>query len=478
MSFEDAGNRHIPEARELGRRSVLKLAAGAAAVGTVGVGTSAHAYAADAGYNVIVIGAGFAGVAAARELRSYGLSPLILEARNRIGGRTWTDTMAGKRIELGGSWFSQHQSLVMKELQRYGLNLVPEGVAPQRAIFPAAGGGFRDLDALEGFAENEALMVRLFEGTRDYYPRPLTPLYASDAIREADRKSLLDRLNELDLTQQERLLLSSLTAGYSGGKSADGGLTALGAWWALPGHDPAGWYSLIGQVNESGGTGGLIQRMLADARAEVLYNSPVASVYDSGSKVTVTTRDGRSYTAPTAVVAVPANVWKDIRFSPGLPPLHQEVAAQGSGVYKVTKFWIRVSGVPKYVSAAGQEGHPISALFTYYDLGGGQQMLIGFAEDPALNVANIAQLQPVVRQMLPNAVIHEVRAANWGTDQFARGGWALRRPGQLTRHLPGIQNTVGRLSFANDGIASGWVGFIDGAIETGVRAAQQAAGRA
>ncbi|MDQ0932819.1 flavin monoamine oxidase family protein [Streptomyces turgidiscabies] len=477
MSFEDAGRGHI-RARGLERRSVLKLAAGAAAVGAVGVGTSAPAHADVAPYNVIVIGAGFAGVAAARELRSYGMSPLILEARNRIGGRTWTDTMAGKRIELGGSWFSQHQSLVMKELRRYGLSLTPEGVAPQRTIFPAVGGGFRDLDALQGFAENEALMVRLFDGSRDYYPQPLSPLAGGAALRAADKKSLLDRLNELNLTRQERLLISSLTAGYSGGKSADGGLTALAAWWALPGHDVAGWNSLIGQVNDSGGTLGLLQRMLADAKAQLLYNSPVATVSDSGSSVTVTTRDGRSFTAPTAVVAVPANVWKDIRFSPGLPPVHQEVATQGSGVYKVTKFWIRVSGVPKYIQAAGQEGHPISALFSYYDLGGGQQMLIGFAEDPALNASDIAQLQPVVRQMLPNAVIHEVRASNWGTDQFARGGWALRRPGQLTRHLPDIQNTVGRLSFANDGIASGWVGFIDGAIETGVRAAQQASGRA
>ncbi len=103
MSTEETGTTdravHRRSDRGMRRRSVLKVAAGAAAIGGLGSATSVvHADSPDArlvkpgSYDVIVIGAGYAGVTAARELRARGLRPLILEARNRIGGRAFTST--------------------------------------------------------------------------------------------------------------------------------------------------------------------------------------------------------------------------------------------------------------------------------------------------------------------------------------------------------------------------------------------------
>ncbi|MFH9061783.1 flavin monoamine oxidase family protein [Streptomyces coeruleorubidus] len=461
------------------RRSVLKLAVGAAAAGGLGAaGTTAHASgpdrsAAEAGtYDVIVVGAGFAGVTAARELRARGLRPLIVEARSRIGGRAWTDTFSGKRIELGANWFSQHQALVAAELQRYGINLVHEGVGPERAVFPTADGGFENLDAFEAYTHNDSLIERLFEGSREYLPRPLEPLYAYDRISAVDGKSLRDRLGELRLSARDERWLSSTTAAYSGGDSAVGGLTALAQWWALPGHTVDGWYSLMGQIAETG-MRGLLERMLADAQAQLVLESPVTTVIDDGRGVTVVTRGGRRFTAASAVVAVPANVWKDITFQPGLPPVHAELARQGSGIPHSKKFWARVRGDIGLVAANGAEGFPVSSLFSYHQLAGGEQLMIGFCQDTSFDVTNLARLNSTVRQMLPKAEILAVRSQDWGKDPYARGGWALRRPGQLLRHLPAVQRPHGRIAFANDGIASGWNGFIDGAIETGKRAAEQ-----
>ncbi|KAB2587832.1 flavin monoamine oxidase family protein [Streptomyces arboris] len=487
MSTEETGTTdravHRRSDRGMRRRSVLKVAAGAAAIGGLGSATSVvHADSPDArlvkpgSYDVIVIGAGYAGVTAARELRARGLRPLILEARNRIGGRAFTSTFWGKRIELGANWFSQDQTLVMRELQRYGVSLVPEGLMPQRAVYPNGTGGFENLDAIEAFTHNDSLLTRLFDGTRTYYPRPLEPLYADAQIRAVDGKSLRDRINELNLSARDERWVSSTTSGYSGGNSADGGLTALGAWWALAGHTPEGWHSLIGQVATSG-TNDLLKKILADAQAQIVYDSPATSIADDGRTVTVTVRGGITYSARAAVVAVPANVWKDISFRPGLPQMHAEVAKQGSGVPVCRKFFAKVRGDFGHVSANGPEGFPISALFSYHELPNNEQMMIGFSSDATLDLTNKAKVTETVQLMLPQAEIRDIKAHDWGKDPYARGGWALRRPGQLTRHMPAVQQPHGRIAFANDGIASGWVGFIDGAIETGIRAATQTVSR-
>src|SRR5215467_6311903 len=75
-------------------------------------------------YDVVVIGGGFAGVAAARELRHRGRRVLILEARDRLGGRTWVSEFSGLPVEMGGTWVHWMQPYVWAEIGRYGLQIV------------------------------------------------------------------------------------------------------------------------------------------------------------------------------------------------------------------------------------------------------------------------------------------------------------------------------------------------------------------
>src|SRR4051794_19731518 len=79
--------------------------------------------------DVVVIGGGLAGLTAARELQSAGLRTVVVEARDRLGGRTWTEQYESKSVELGGAWVHWHQPHVWAELNRYGLTLVESGVA-------------------------------------------------------------------------------------------------------------------------------------------------------------------------------------------------------------------------------------------------------------------------------------------------------------------------------------------------------------
>jgi monoamine oxidase len=109
------------------------------------------------------------------------------------------------------------------------------------------------------------------------------------------------------------------------------------------------------------------------------------------------------------------------------------------------------------------------------ELPGGGRLMIGFAGS-SLNVTDKAAAQAAVRTYIPGATIVSYRAQQWGADSNARRGWGLRRPTQLLRRLPALQQPYGRVVFAGADITSGRSGaFIEGAVETGLRAARQVA---
>ncbi|MBV8144232.1 MAG: FAD-dependent oxidoreductase, partial [Gammaproteobacteria bacterium] len=123
----------------LTRREFIAVTAGAAAgslplaASTAGAGAEESAVRGQ--YDVIVIGGGFCGITAARECRRAGLRALVLEARNRLGGRTFTADFGGQTVDLGGSWVHWSQPHVWTEVRRSGLPLAESlGAAADRLI--------------------------------------------------------------------------------------------------------------------------------------------------------------------------------------------------------------------------------------------------------------------------------------------------------------------------------------------------------
>ena len=122
------------DVNNLNRRKFLKSAAtiGATTVVAAGTALSTTANAHDAkpsssnsefDYDVVVIGGGYAGVTAARDAKKNGQSVLVLEARNRLGGRTFASELDGDPVELGGLWVHNTQPFVWAEIERYGMKI-------------------------------------------------------------------------------------------------------------------------------------------------------------------------------------------------------------------------------------------------------------------------------------------------------------------------------------------------------------------
>ena len=183
--------------------------------------------------DVIVVGGGFAGVTAAREASLRGASVLLLEARERLGGRTWSAAWEGHAIEYGGAWVHWHQPHTFSELTRAGLT------SPSRAR-PSAPAG---TSATSGARERSTSATRssrgwdqFVDGVREALPQPHAPLYALPELARFDRLSIADRIDQLELSDEERDVLVAELESLAHAPIEDAGAVSALRWHALSGY--------------------------------------------------------------------------------------------------------------------------------------------------------------------------------------------------------------------------------------------------
>jgi monoamine oxidase len=450
---------------------------GAGAGALVAAGLGRAAFGAEKGsrssgdYDAIVIGAGFAGATAARELRTHGLRGLVLEARNRIGGRTFTSKVDGHDVELGGAYFHWTQPHAWTEITRYGLEIhEPPPTAPARAAWIASGErreATPDELGLEAFRGAGAF----FYDATQVYERPFDPLYVP-GIAEVDRLSVQDRLDGVGLPQDQRDILGGIFSVSCHCNPAEAGLIEMLRWYALSGWSMRGYVDAVGRYTLRGGTRTLVERILADARVEVRLSTPVKRVEQKDDGVVVTTEEGETVSASAVVVTIPLNVLGKVEFSPPLSAGKRAIASEGH-VGTGVKLHVKVRGKAGSFAGLAPWPSPIASLSTEYTDPEGT-MLTAFGPSPKLLDINDDQaIQSAVRLLLPDAEVAWAVGYDWNVDPYSRGTWCVFRPGQLTRYLPDLQRPEGRVFYAGGDNASGWRGFIDGAIESGLRAGQQ-----
>lgn len=455
----------IGQTAHLSRRNLLTVF-GAGAASAVGA-LSAEASPTRSESDVVVVGAGFAGVTAAREVQKAGYSVTVLEARDRIGGRTWSTTFAGEQTDLGGTWIDARQRNVWAEARVLGITPVPDAEATS-TIFPGED-GFVELPPEEAFTRQGELLAQFSEQSRALFPRPQQP--NPEILRSADEMSIGDRLDQMSLTPLDRVWLSAATAGL-GGSADRGAYTQFLQWWALSGHSAEGYYG-INVHRPRGGMSALINAMVTKAGLRINLNSPVSEIRDNGDGVTVVTKSGGTHRALAVVVAVPVNTWRSIKFTPGLQDTRVQAATETFAVPEAKKVLIHTQGLGN-VHVQATENHPIDTMVPQTELQEGW-LHVGWSSDPTLNINNRAEVEKAVQQVAPSTKVVAVRGHDWGSDPYARGGWTFKRPRQLTALLKDVQKPQGRITFASSDIASGWAGYVEGAMESGKQASDQVA---
>ncbi|MCP4037281.1 MAG: FAD-dependent oxidoreductase [bacterium] len=496
-----------PDGDGTNRRTFLKATLGA--VGAASVALPASSAPSPSGrprdpndFDVVVIGGGFAGVSAARELCHAGLRTLVLEARSRLGGRTFTAHANGELFELGGTWIHSTQPHVFAEANRYGLELVETtGGFPQRALWwdgsaakeagmgemfalireavCASGGPEPEapLPALQALSLLSSLTREFHAGAAEAFPRPFDPFF-SEAWAHADTLSIRDRLDQMELSDDRRGLLEGFVGAMAHGSFQEAGFVEALRWWALSGSDITRYSDSVARYRLREGTKSLIDAMIEDAAPEVRLGTPVSQVSQDAEHVSILTQDGERVTARAVIAALPMNVLANIDFAPALHP--DKIAASrerhaGAGV----KGYIRVRDELPPIVMFAPESEPLASIMTMTagaSESGGYTELVAFGTDPAkIDMHDKSAVQAALRKFLPDAVVTQTLAYDWHLDPYSLGTWCVLRKGQMSKYLAALREPHGRVHFAGGDIALGWRGFIDGAIESGTRVAREVA---
>ena len=400
------------------------------------------------GGTVAVVGAGSAGLAAAKRLREAGQSVTVLEARDRIGGRAFTDMALGPdcRFDAGAEyihWAEQN---------------------PWAPIARAAGSRFARED---GWAR-----------TLTVDGRP-----ATDAERAARRSGFsgLDAL--LQPKGGDPSLAEAARAGGPNAEQAVAGLSRLSL-----GEDPERVSAVDYDRLWSGtdlwvdGYGDLVARHFADV--PVKLGCPVQAIDWSGPGVRVETAQG-ALNAAAVIVTVPVGVLKSgtLRFAPDLPEFHR-AALDGLHMGAYTKIGLRLDparidpaafgdavsiagGSPTLYFEMGPFGRPLAVA----NLGGdGARDLCRAGEAAALALAS-ERLGAILGGKARGAVLAG-RLAGWWTDPYAQGSYAIVAPGHAEARERLRAAVGGRVFLAGEALAGGGAMTVGGATLDGERAAR------
>ncbi|PWY94745.1 amine oxidase [Aspergillus sclerotioniger CBS 115572] len=439
-------------------------------------------------YDVIVVGAGFAGLITARDLsQTHRLNVLLLEARDRIGGRTWTANVLGEEIEMGGTWVHWAQPHVYTELHRYGLhrNLKTSAgtVAPETVSFKSSGvvGSMREV------LERVAQRVFSIDGLDS---RGLMP-YPHDPVREAPWKrydclSVRDRLDALDdgdVSEWEKELFESNVSTFGSASGREIGFVEALRWYALGGYSMTGVFELAAVFKlGDGGMTGFAGKVLEEFTGDRVYETVVEEIREVGgwNGVEVGTKDGRLWRAKSVVSTIPLNCLGDIKFTPPLPTLQQEAIRNGH-INKGAKIHLKLrETLPGWFWTGSGHGNS-SFMFAFSDHNGTQPSgpagtwCIGFGYNGKLVDKRDSRhiVEEFRRNVNPDVHVDAYATHDWMNDPYAKGAWACWGPNAASKYLQALQQHRGRIVFASADWADGWRGFVDGAIEQGHAAVRE-----
>ncbi|MGZ4131553.1 MAG: flavin monoamine oxidase family protein [Actinomycetota bacterium] len=415
--------------------------------------------------DALVLGAGFTGIAAARDLRDAGRTAIVLEARDRIGGRTWYREMPGTgvHVEYGGMFFSRAtQPHLAREIERYGV-----AVSPPKE--PAQIAWIRGADRREGEEALDDVRAKL-AGSR--FTAALAE--TGEAFESGDRRALAAFdvaaaawIDALEADDEVADYLRAFSASMGGAPIERSSVLPL-LWDMVElDYDPVDAFMETGELFTDG------TKSLIDAMAEgldVRFGSVVRRVEHDVRRVRVTLDDGTALVAPAAIVALPLNVWADVEFDPPLAaPKLRAAGERHAG--QVSKVLATARHAPDTFLGMGWDT-PINAGFVTKRTPDGAHLFMGFSAQDRVDLSDHAAVTEAVNAHLPEATVVATDGHDWVSDPYAKGTWLAIPPGWFSDGtFEALGEPEGRVAFAGSDIASEGAGWIEGAVGSGIAAA-------
>ncbi|WP_284762387.1 NAD(P)/FAD-dependent oxidoreductase [Arthrobacter sp. efr-133-R2A-63] len=437
--------------------------------------------------DVVIVGAGPSGLTAARELKKAGLSVAVLEARDRVGGRTWTDTIDGAMLEIGGQWVSPDQTALMGLLDELGLKMYSRYRDGESVYLSPDGTRTRYTGTSFPVSETTAAEMEKLTAILDGLAAEIGPEepWAHPKARELDTISFHHWLRQNSTDEEACNNIGLFIAGGMLTKPAH----AFSALQAVLMAASAGSFSNLTDedfILDKRVIGGMQQVSLliaAELGDDVVLSSPVRTINweaaGEGHRVTVES-ERATVNARFVIMAVPPNLYSRVSFNPPLPrrqhQMHQHqslgLVIKVHAVYR-TPFWREdgLSGTGFGADALVQE------VYDNTNHGDARGTLVGFISDEKADAVfelsagdrKKKVLESIAGFLGDKALDAEVYyESDWGSEEWTRGAYASSYDlGGLHRYGKDQHAHVGPIYWSSSDLAAEGYQHVDGAVRMG-----------
>ncbi|MBX3364997.1 MAG: FAD-dependent oxidoreductase [Phycisphaeraceae bacterium] len=431
---------------------------------------------------VLIVGGGFAGLACAFELLRAGADPIVLEPRNRVGGRVLSlnDRIPGKTIEAGGEFIGANHPTWLGYAQRFGLAL--REATEEDLDLPFVLGG-ESLTASESEELYELLDMAVSPLTALAQPIDPTRPWESPGARELDARSVGDWLTRSNMPNRVRHALGAMFAADNGVAIERQNLLALLSMIKGGGLED---YWTQSEVYRCEGGNQLMAERLAEALGptRVRLGVRVVMIDATHPQPTIRTERGDLLQADAVVLAVPPSAWPGIElrlplpagFSPQMGLAIKHISLLDKPHWRtlgyspdaftdsdVSLTWHATDGQP------GEHGYAMTAF------SGGPAAERVLARPEGIRRERQRDDLEALYPGIGKATTSEM-FIDWPGDPLVRAGYSFPGLGEIFKYGPTLVNGLGRVQFAGEHCSYGFVGYMEGALGSGVRVAHRLVG--